>query len=68
MNLGWYEIMDRIAMIQNSLNDNVYLHQEADVKLQSMLHTVQANLNKAYNYSATKFDESCEQTTKGETE
>ncbi|MEG2707363.1 MAG: hypothetical protein RR959_08480 [Erysipelotrichaceae bacterium] len=67
MNLGWYEIMDRIAMIQNSLNDNVCLHQEADVKLQSMLHTVQANLNKAYNYSATKFDESCEQT-KGETE
>lgn len=67
MNLGWYEIMDRIAMIQNSLNDNVYLHQEADVKLQSMLHTVQANLNKTYDYSARKFDESCEQT-KGETE
>ncbi|MEG2707443.1 MAG: hypothetical protein RR959_08885 [Erysipelotrichaceae bacterium] len=61
MNLGWYEIMDRIAMIQNSLNDNVYLHQEADVKLQSMLHTVQANLNKAYDYSARKFDESCVQ-------
>lgn len=68
MKLGWYEIADRIATIQNSLNNDVYRHQEADVKLQSVLNTVQANLNKAYDYSAKKFDGSCEQTTKGETE
>ena len=30
MNLGWYEIMDRIAMIQDQLEMNVAKHQEID--------------------------------------
>lgn len=60
MNLGWYEIMDRLAMIQDSLEGQVYTHPEGDVKLQCILNTVQASLNQAYQYSAKKFDESCE--------
>ena len=30
MNLGWYEIMDRIAMVQDQLEMNVAKHQEID--------------------------------------
>ena len=33
MNLGWYEIMDRIAVIQNDIDYNVYHHGESDEKL-----------------------------------
>ena len=58
MNFGWYEIMDRIAMIQNSLHDNVYEHQEKDAELQKLLDDAQDALSEAYQYAARKFDES----------
>ena len=58
MNLGLYELMDRLYVIQNTLHDNVYKHQEADVDLQRILDNAQYSLSEAYQYVARKFDES----------
>ena len=58
MNLGLYELMDRISVIQNQIHDNVYEHQESDVELQSILDNAQDYLSEAYQYAARKFDES----------
>ena len=60
MNLGWYEIIDRIAVIQNSLQDNVYEHQEADVELQKLLDDAQYALDQAYQYAGEQFNNSYE--------
>ena len=57
MNLGLYELMDRLYVIQNTLHDNVYEHQEADVELQRILDNAQDSLSEAYQYAARKFDE-----------
>lgn len=59
MNFGWYEIMDRISVIQNALEDNVRNHQEADEKLQELIDSAQELLYEAYNYAELKWDESC---------
>lgn len=59
MNYGWYEIMDRISVIQNTLEDNVRNHQEADEHLQVLIDSAQEMLYEAYNYSGLKWDESC---------
>ncbi len=58
MNLGLYELIDRISVIQNQIHDNVYEHQEADVDLQRILDNDQDSLSEAYQYVARKFDES----------
>ena len=58
MNLGLYELMDRLYVIQNTLHDNVYEHQGADVDLQRILDNAQDSLSEAYQYVARKFDES----------
>ena len=58
MNLGLYELMDRLYVIQNTLHDNAYEHQEADVELQRILDNAQDSLSEAYQYVARKFDES----------
>lgn len=58
MKLGLYELMDRIHVIQNTLNDNVYEHQETDAELQCILDSAQDVLSEAYQYVARKFDES----------
>ena len=58
MNLGIYELMDRISVIQNTIHDNVYEHQETDVELQRILDNAQDSLSEAYQYVARKFDES----------
>lgn len=58
MNLGWYELMDRIYVIQNTLHDNVYEHQETDAELQLILDNAQDTLSEAYQYVSRKFDES----------
>ena len=60
MNLGWYEVMDRISVIQNTINDNLYEHQVADAQLQQLLDDVQNNLNQAYKYAREMFDGSFE--------
>ena len=58
MNLGIYELMDRISVIQNQIYDHLYEHQEADVELQRILDNTQDALSEAYQYVARKFDES----------
>ena len=58
MNLGLYELMDRIYVIQNTLHDNVCEHQETDSELQRILGNAQDSLSEAYQYAARKFDES----------
>lgn len=57
MNLGWYAIMDRIAMIQNDIDYNVYHHGESDEKLKTMLEEVQRLLNNAYDYAQENVNE-----------
>lgn len=59
MNYDWYEIMDRIHVIQNTLEDNVRHHQEADEHLRQLIDSAQESLSKAYQYAAMKWDESC---------
>lgn len=56
MNLGWYEIMDRIAMIQNSVDYEIYHHGESDEKLKVMLEEVQRLLSDAYHYAQENVD------------
>ena len=57
MNLGWYEIMDRIAMIQNYIDYNVYHHGESDEKLKTMLEEVQRLLSNVYDYAQENVNE-----------
>lgn len=56
MNLGWYEIMGRIAMIQNSVDYEIYHHGESDEKLKTMLEEVQRLLSDAYHYAQENVD------------
>ena len=58
MNLGIYELMDRISVIQNTIHDHLYEHQETDVELQRIVDNAQDYLSEAYQYVARKFDES----------
>ena len=57
MNLGWYEIMDRIAMIQNDIDYNVYHHGESDEKLKTILEEAQRLLSNAYDYAQENVNE-----------
>ena len=57
MNLGWYEIMECIAMIQNDIDCNVYHHGESDEKLKTMLEEVQRLLSNAYDYAQENVNE-----------
>ena len=61
MNLGWYEIMDRIAMIQDQLEMNVAKHQEIDKEFYDLIQEAQENLYNAYQYACEKFNDSCEE-------
>jgi hypothetical protein len=58
MNHGWYEIMDRIHIIQNTLDDNVRNHRESDEQLRHLIDAAQEMLSEAYNYAGIKWDES----------
>lgn len=60
-NFGWYEIMDRLSVIQNQIHDHVYEHQETDTELQKLLDEAQCALNQAYQYAGKMFDESWKQ-------
>ena len=59
-NFGWYEIMDRLSVIQQQIHEYVYEHQEADADLQKLLDEAQYALNQAYQYAGEKVDDSCE--------
>lgn len=56
MNLGWYEIMVLIAMIQDDVDTHVYHHGESDEKLKAMLEEVQQLLSDAYHYAQENVD------------
>ena len=51
MNLGWYELMDRIVMIQDQLEMNVAKHQEIDKEFYDLIQEAQEKLSKAYQYA-----------------
>lgn len=61
MNLGWYEIMDRISVIQIQLEDSVREHQVSDMELIKFIDKAQDYLSDAYQYSAEKFNSSFEE-------
>lgn len=58
MNLGLYEIMDRVSVIQSSLEDNVRHHQEADSRVVELVDEAQEVLNMLYQYAASEFYDS----------
>ena len=60
MNLGWYEIMDRISVIQSTLEDTVREHSESDDELKALIDSSQQILTRAYSYASCKFNDSCE--------
>lgn len=59
MNHSWYKIMDCISVIQNTLEDSVRNHQEADEHLQQLIDSAQEILCEDYQYAGMKWDESC---------
>ena len=61
MNLGWYEIMDRVAMIQDSIESQVASHPERDDRFDEILDKAQKLLSEAYQYAGEKFNNSCEE-------
>ena len=61
MNLGWYEIMDRVAMIQDQLEMNVAKHQEIDKEFYDIIQEAQEKLYEAYQYAGEKFNDSCKE-------
>lgn len=61
MNLGLYEIMDRISVIQDIIDGQIYHHKESDDKLKELLDISQENLNQAYQYIGERFNNSCEE-------
>lgn len=61
-NFGWFEIMDRLSVIQQQIHECVYEHQEADVELRRVLYEAQEALGQAYQYAGEKFNDSCEDT------
>ena len=56
MNLGWYELMDRIAMIQNQLDDSVNNHEVSDANLRRLISDAQVSLYDAYSYCGEMFN------------
>ena len=61
MDLGWYELMDRIVMIQDQLEMNVAKHQNIDKEFYDLIQEAQEKLSKAYQYAGEKFNDSFEE-------
>ena len=61
MNLGWYELADRVAMIQDSIDCQVGSHPDRDDGFEEILDKAQKLLSEAYQYASKKFDDSCEE-------
>ncbi len=61
MNLGWYEIMDGVALIQDSIESQVGSHPERDDMFEEILDKAQKLLSEAYQYAGEKFNNSCEE-------
>lgn len=61
MNLGWYEIMDRIAMIQDQLENSTGNYQDTDKDFYVLIQSAQEKLYESYKYACEKFNDSCEE-------
>lgn len=61
MNLGWYELMDRVIMIQDRLETNVAEHKEVDEYFYKLIQEAQEKLADAYQHTGKKFNDSCEE-------
>lgn len=61
MNLGWYELMDRVTIIQDQLETNVAEHQSIDKEFYDLIQEAQEKLSNAYQYAGEKFNDSCEE-------
>ena len=55
INLGWYELMDRVIMIQDQLETNVAEHKEVDEYFYKLIQDAQEKLSDAYQYAGEKF-------------
>lgn len=60
INLGWYELMDRVIMIQDQLETNVAEHKEVDEYFYKLIQEAQEKLADAYQYAGEKFIDSRE--------
>lgn len=60
MNLGWYEIMDRISVIQGELEDSVREHPVMDNYSRHIIDQAQEILSDCYQYAGQQFNDSCE--------
>ena len=60
INLGWYELMDRVIMIQDQLETNVAEHKEVDEYFYKLIQDAQEKLSDAYQYAGEKFINSYE--------
>ena len=49
MNLGWYELMDRLAMIQDQLEMSVAKHQNIDKEFYDLIQEAQENYQMLIN-------------------
>lgn len=61
INLGWYELMDRVIMIQDQLETNVAEHKAVDEYFYKLIQEAQEKLSEAYQYAGEKFDDSYEE-------
>lgn len=60
MNLGLYEIMDRISIIQNNLSDFVEGHEECSDEVKEHLSNAQCYLYAAYKVATEDFNNDLE--------
>ena len=60
MNLGYYELMDRISVIQNNLEDIVHKHPKASDELKAIIDDAQYSLSSAYDIVSDQWIDSCE--------
>lgn len=54
MNHGWYEIMDRLSVFQQGIEDHVRNHQASDDELKRLIDEAQEKLADAYQYAGGK--------------
>ena len=60
MNLGYYEMMDRVSIIQHNLEDFIRNHKEADERVVELVDKAQDLLGDISKYSASRFYDSFE--------
>jgi len=54
MNHGWHEIMDRLSVFQQGIEEHVKNHQASDDELKRLIDEAQEKLADAYQYAGAK--------------